>query len=288
MNIKKIRLSNTNEKISVIGLGTWDIENKNDQNKYKQWKSSMRKGIELGMTHIDISDSFRPTINERIIGEVIAEYDRDDLFLTGNLSPWSLRYHRMKKEVDERLKRLGIKYFDLYLIPGSNLLFPKKRYTQFLENLIDRGKTRYIGVRNFSSNQFNKAQQLLKRDEFVNIQLQASIDYPHHLHKVLPFYQKKGITVTVYSPIKNFNRIGKNFYYRNGTQQVAIAHNAKVQQISIAWVINQMNVITLLSPFHIKYLGDVAKVSDLKLDKDEINQFYNIEDDVEFEHSQWI
>lgn len=286
--MKKIQLSNTGEKVSIIGQGTWGIKKNKDTGYYEQWKNALRKGIELGITHIDISESYRQGVREDLIGEVIAEYNRDDLFLTGKLSPWYFRSKNMKKAASEILKRLGIKYFDLFLVSGSNFLVSKKRYMRLLEGLVEEGKTRYIGVKNFSINEFIKAQYYLKELELVNNQLKARIDYPHHIHNALPYYQKKGITITLYSPLEDFNTIGMNWYYKNKTQQIAKAHHATVQQISIAWLIDQPGVISLINPLHIKYLGDISKVIDLKLEPEEINAFYNFEDEIEFENSQWI
>lgn len=286
--MKKIQLSNTGEQISIIGQGTWGITNGEGKEYYQKWKNAFREGIELGMTHIDISESYRKSIVENVIGEVIAEYNRDDLFLTGKLSPWYFLSKNMKKAVSKSLNILGIKYFDLFLVSGSNFLVSKKKYMRLLEDLVDEGKTRYIGVKNFSLKQFIKAQQYLKKSELVNNQLKARIDYPHHVHNALPYYQKRGITITLYSPLEDFNMIGMNWYYRNKTQQIAKTHHATVQQISIAWFIGQTGVISLINPLHIKYLGDISKVIDLKLEQEEINVFYNFEDEIEYENSQWI
>ncbi len=286
--MKKIQLSNTGEKISIIGQGTWGIKSSEDNEYYEQWQNALRRGIELGMTHIDITEYYRQGLIENVVGEVIAEYNRDDLFLTGNLSAWYFRSNNMKRAISESLKRLGIKYFDLFLMPASNFLVSKKKYIRLLEDLVDEGKTRYIGVKNFSVNQFIEAQQYLKKFELVNNQLKARIDYPHHIHNVLPYYQKKGITITLYSPLINFNKLGMNWYYRNNTQQIAKAHHTNVQQISIAWLIDQMDVITLINPFHVKYLGDITKVIDIKLEQEEIEIFYEMEDQIEYENSQWI
>ena len=54
--MKKIQLSNTGEKISIIGQGTWGIKSSEDNEYYEQWQNALRRGIELGMTHIDITE----------------------------------------------------------------------------------------------------------------------------------------------------------------------------------------------------------------------------------------
>lgn len=286
--MKKIELSNTGEKISIIGQGTWGIKKDKNYHYYKQWRDALHKGIEIGMTHIDIYESYNPGLVETNIEEVIGDYNRDDLFLTGSLSPWYFREKNMKKVVLNALKKLGIKYFDLFLIPKSNIFVSIKNYMRFLEDLVDVGKTRFIGVKGFSVDQFQQAQQYLKKYELVNNQLKARIDYPHHIHKVLPYYQKKGITITLYSLLKDIDTIGMNWYYQNKSQQIAKDHHVTVPQISLAWLIDQMNVISLINPLHIKYLGKIAKILNLKLNQEEIEIFYDMEDQFEYESSNWI
>jgi diketogulonate reductase-like aldo/keto reductase len=296
--MKKIQLSNTGEKIPIIGQGIWGIENGRNQEYYEQWKTSLRKGIELEMTHIDTSASYRDDKVEKILGEVLTEYGRDDLFITGKLSSWNFRFNNMKKSVYESLKRIGIDSYDLYLIPGSNIFASKKKYLRILEDLVNEGKIRYLGVSNFSVKQFKKAQHLLKRGELVNNQLKVRNDYPHHIFNSLVYYAKKGITLTVYNPLRDFNKTSLNWYYQKKFNKVGVNQKITVQQMSIAWLIKHMNIITLLNPFHIKYLGEVAKLIDVRLDRgkffavnkaeDETNNFRLIQDKNEVDNFQWI
>ena len=286
--IKKIGLSNTGEKISVIGQGTWSIKRGKDKYYYEHWKNLMKKGIEHGITHINTSETDGQGLGESITGDVIAKYNRDDLFLTGNLSPRHIRDKNMKKTVRESLRRLGISYFDLYLISGSTLLMKNKKCLKFLEDLVDEGKTRYIGVRNVSVNRFKKVQNNLRKYELINNQLKAKIDFPHHVHTSLVYYQKKGITTTIYNPTNDLKNTGINWDYREIVNQIAEKHNSTAQQISIAWLINQLNVITLISPFQINQLGKIENVIDIRLTEKEIDAIYKFEDLFEAENSQWM
>ncbi|MHA1376685.1 MAG: aldo/keto reductase [Promethearchaeota archaeon] len=240
------------------------------------------------MIKINTSETDGQDLGESITGDVIAKFNRDDLFLTGNLSPWHIRYKNMKKAVRESLRRLGIEYFDLYLISGSNLLMENKKSLRFLEELVEKGTTRYIGVRNFSVSRFKRAQKRLKKYELINNQIKARIDFPNHIHTSLVYYQKKGITTTIYNPTNDFKNTGINWDYREIVTHIAEEHNSTIQQISIAWLINQLNVITLMSPLQISQLGDVESVIDIRLNKKEIDTIYKFEDMVEVESSQWI
>ena len=276
--MKKIKLSNTGEKISIIGQGFWGIKSDKNQSYYEQWKILMRKGIELGITHIDTSKSFGYETIEGAISDVITDYNRDDLFLTGKLSPGHFSYNRMKNIVNKSLKRLGIKSFDLYLIPDLTKFISRRKSLRLLEDLVKEGKTRYIGVSNFTVNQFKKAQEHLRKTELVNNQLKIRNAYPHHIYDSLVYYEKKGITATVYSTLRDFSKTGMNWYYPKNTKQSARAQNITVQQISIAWLIDQMNVVTLLNPLHIKYLEEISETIDLEIDQNELVALNNFKE----------
>ena len=56
--MRYIELGKSKEKIPILGQGTWGLKSGKDSNYYNQWKVSLRKGIELGMTHIDTAEAY--------------------------------------------------------------------------------------------------------------------------------------------------------------------------------------------------------------------------------------
>lgn len=272
--MKKIELGKTGENIPILGQGTWGIKSFRSKSYYEKWKDSIRKGIELGMTHIDTAEMYGQGTSEKLIGQVISEYNRDDLFITSKLFPMHITSSSMKRAAYKSLKRLGLKELDLYLIHWSSPFEPIKKQMNVLEDLVKEGKVRYIGVSNFSVDQFKKAQSHLKNTELVNNQLSASITRQKHIKKSLPFYQKEGITMTAYSPL------GHNGYQylqgeiRTKLESVAKSHNATIQQIAIAWLINHDNVITIPKAFKIEHLLANVEATKIKLSEEEIQLFY--------------
>ena len=41
---------------------------------YDQWKKSLKRGLELGMTHIDTAEAYELDISEEIVVKVVAEF----------------------------------------------------------------------------------------------------------------------------------------------------------------------------------------------------------------------
>ncbi|MFX1315261.1 MAG: aldo/keto reductase [Promethearchaeota archaeon] len=273
--MKKIELGNTREQIPVIGQGTWGIKSRKSKAYYEQWKKSLRRGIELGLTHIDTAEIYGSGTSEKVVGQIITEFGRDDLFIASKLFPMHLRYKSMKKAAYNSLKRLGIKYFDLYLIHWPTLFISIEKQMNVLEELVNEGKTRYIGVSNFSVEQFEKAQQSLKRIELVNNQVRANLTHQKHIHNSLPYYQKEGITMTAYSPLahRGYQKLSNGI--RDKLEKVTQTHNATIEQIALAWLINHENVIAIPKAFKIEHIEANARAADISLSQEEISLFYN-------------
>ena len=196
-----VELGNTKEKIPIIGYGTWGIEKDKDKQYYENWKAAMKKGIELGITHIDTAEIYGNGAAESTIGQLWDEgVNRDDLFITSKLFPthWSIK--SMENATNASLKRLGIKNFDLYLIHWPSWV-PISRFMRHFDKLLEEGKTRYVGVSNYFPFQVKMANNALKKGEIVTNQLRLNVKYQKPIKKSLDFYIEKGITITAYSPL---------------------------------------------------------------------------------------
>jgi diketogulonate reductase-like aldo/keto reductase len=267
--MKKVELGKTGEQIPVLGQGTWGIRSRKGKEYYESWKSSLRKGIELGLTHIDTAEVYGYGTSERIVGEIISEYNRDDLFITSKLFPMHSRLKTMKKAADKSLKRLGIKNFDLYLIHWPLPLISKPKQMKILDFLIKEGKTRYVGVSNFSVKQFEESQTYLNA-ELVTNQLHANISKQKHISESLPYYIDKGVTLTAYSPLGHNGYTTLKGDLMEKLKGIADSHNATIQQIAIAWLINHKNVIAIPKAFQIKHVEENAKAAEISLKETEL------------------
>jgi diketogulonate reductase-like aldo/keto reductase len=70
-----------------------------------------------------------------------------------------------------------------------------------MEELVTRGKVRYIGVSNFSVDQTTKAREALPRSEIVCNELRYSLTNREIESDLLPFCEDEKITVIAYSPL---------------------------------------------------------------------------------------
>ena len=74
----------TKREVAVIGQGTWYIE----QADSKRAIAALRRGLDLGMTHIDTAEMYGSGAAETLVGEAIARR-RDEVFLVSKVLPYT-------------------------------------------------------------------------------------------------------------------------------------------------------------------------------------------------------
>ena len=135
------------DKIPIVGTGTWDIGG-------DTVRDSVRAALDAGYTHVDTAEGY---MNEAEIGEVLADHDREELFLTSKILPSNLNYDSVIDSCEASLEKLGTDYLDLYLIHWPNPAISLRETLNAMEQLHDQGKVRNIGVSNFSAYQLSCA-----------------------------------------------------------------------------------------------------------------------------------
>jgi diketogulonate reductase-like aldo/keto reductase len=135
------------DELPQIGFGTWNIQG-------ETLKEGVRTALDAGYTHIDTAEGYK---NEAEIGEVLAEYDRGDVFLTSKVLAKNLNYDSLLESCRDSLDRLGTDYLDLYLIHWPNPAISLRESLDAMATLHDEGLVRNVGVSNFSAYQLSCA-----------------------------------------------------------------------------------------------------------------------------------
>src|SRR5450755_2397662 len=128
---------------SVIGQGTWYI----DRGDRKSAVASLRRGIDLGMTHIDTAEMYGDA--ELVIADAIAGR-RDEVFLVSKVLPSNASRRGAITACERSLKRLKTDRLDCYLLHlrGS---YPLAETVAAFEELVGTGKILSWGVSNFDT-----------------------------------------------------------------------------------------------------------------------------------------
>ena len=132
-----------NRKVPVIGQGTWYI----DSGQRAAAIAALRRGLDLGMTHIDTAEMYGNGAAERIVGEAIAGR-REEVFLVSKVVPQHASRAGTIAACEKSLERLKTDHLDCYLLhwPGSH---PLEETLAGFEHLQQAGSILSWGVSNF-------------------------------------------------------------------------------------------------------------------------------------------
>src|SRR5512136_3107733 len=128
-------------QVSVIGQGTWYI----DRGDRRGAIAALRRGIDLGMTHIDTAEMYGDA--ELVIADAIAGR-RDNIFLVSKVLPSNASRRGTITACERSLKRLKTDRLDCYLLHWRGS-YPLEDTVAAFEELVKAGKIRSWGVSNF-------------------------------------------------------------------------------------------------------------------------------------------
>ena len=229
-------LGRTGVMVPEIGLGTW---------KYSGGSAPLLRGIDLGATLIDTAEMYR---TEDAVGQAIAGR-RDDVFLATKVSGSHLRYDQVMQAAEESLRRLRVDCVDLYQVHWSNRSVPISETMRALEELIDAGKVRYVGVSNFSVIELQEAQEVMTKHHIVSNQVLYNLNSRRIEQDLLPYCQENGITVMAYTPLAD-GSLASSPRFRHDQKSQALdqvsAETGKTRsQVALNWCTSRPNVIAI-------------------------------------------
>jgi diketogulonate reductase-like aldo/keto reductase len=116
----------TGQDVSVIGQGTWYIE----AGRRADAVAALRRGIDLGMTHIDTAEMYGSGAAEEIVGEAIAGR-RKQVFVVSKVLPHNASRKGTIKACEQSLKRLKTDHLDCYFCIGAGRCRSPRRSLQW-------------------------------------------------------------------------------------------------------------------------------------------------------------
>ncbi|AOC93042.1 aldo/keto reductase [Bacillus amyloliquefaciens] len=302
--MSKVTIGKTDLKVFPIGLGTNAVGGHNLYPNLNEetGKELVREAIKSGVTMLDTAYIYGVGRSEELIGEVLKEFNREDVFIATKAA------HRkegddfvfdnspafLKQSVEDSLKRLQTDYIDLFYIHFPDEDTPKDEAVQALNEMKKEGKIRSIGVSNFSLEQLKEA----NKDGLVDvIQGEYNLLNREAEQTFFPYTTEHNISFIPYFPLVSGLLAGKydenttfpegdlrndqthfqgeqfkeNIKKVNQLKPIAKKHNADTAHIVLAWYLARPEIDILIpGAKRADQLKDNMKAASITLSAEEI------------------
>ena len=284
------RLGNTGLIVSELALGTMTFGQTDGRFAnvaglgQNEADALVRTAIDAGINFIDTADVYSEGKSEEITGQALRNLGirRDEVVIAtkvlgamgpGQNSRGASRYHIMDA-VEASLKRLRLDHIDLYQIHGIDPVTPVEEMVRALDNLVQRGLVRYVGVSNWPAWQIVKALGVAERwglARFESLQAYYTLAGRDLERELAPMMQSEKLGLMVWSPLAGGLLSGKyksdNASRGEGRRAkfdfppvepdradrvidamslVAQAKDVSIAQIAIVWLLHQRVVTSVI------------------------------------------
>ncbi len=173
----------------------------------------LERAIDLGVTFFDTANVYSAGESESILGEVLAEYDRDEFVVATKVrfpgasdhpNARGLSRKTIEQELAHSLERLGLETVDLYQIHRWDYETPIETTLRALDDAVSRGQVRHIGASSMWTRQFLEALHVSERNglaRFETMQNLYHLAYREEEREMLPLCQQRDVGVIPWSPL---------------------------------------------------------------------------------------
>ncbi len=260
--MKSRPFGNTKREVSVIGQGTWYI----DHGHRKTAVAALRRGIDLGMTHIDTAEMYDDA--ELVVAEAIAGR-RDDVFLVSKVLPSNASRRGTITACERSLARLKTDRLDCYLLHWRGS-YPLAETVAAFEDLVRAGKIRNWGVSNFDTDDLDDMLDVAGPGKISCNQVLYHLQERAIEHAVIPWCKRHGVAVVAYSPFGHNDFPQSRSKAGQVLQAIADAHKATPRQVALSFLTRDPSVFAIPKASTPEHAADNAAAGDLVLGDDEI------------------
>ena len=286
----------TEQRISKIGLGTWQFGSKEwgygDDYDERHARDIVRRAVDLGVTLFDTAEVYGRGRSERILGEALGD-ERSSVFLATKLLPLLPLAPVVEQRAVASASRLGTRLLDLYQVHWPNPVVSDGPIMRGMSALQRVGLVGEVGVSNYPLARWQAAEEALGGRVLSN-QVRYSLADRAPERDLLPFAAAAGRVVIAYSPLAqgllsgrydranrpaNRVRAGNPLFLPENLdlanelievlREVANAHAATSAQVALAWVIRHPAVTAIPGASTVEQLESNVAAADIELSDDE-------------------
>jgi diketogulonate reductase-like aldo/keto reductase len=255
----------TTRQVAAIGQGTWHIETAERRSAI----AALRRGLDLGMTHIDTAEMYGSGAAEEVVAEAIAGR-RDEVFLVSKVLPQHASRSGTVAACEKSLTRLGTEWLDCYLLHwrGSH---PLEETIAGFERLQREGKIRSWGLSNFDVADLEEAVGIAGEGSVACNQVLYHLKERSIEHAIIPWCEQHGVAVVGYTPFGHTASFsGRGTVGGRVLSEVAAAHDATPRQVALRFLVRRPSLFTIPKASSPAHAAENAGAGNLKLTKREL------------------
>jgi aryl-alcohol dehydrogenase-like predicted oxidoreductase len=212
--VRLVRLSERGPEVSRVGLGCNNFGRRID---FERTREVVDAAIDAGVTFFDTADVYGDGASEHFLGELL-QGRRDRVVLAtkfGHGVPRGGARAHVLEAIDASLARLRTDHVDLYYYHRPDGVTPLAETLGGMQELVEAGKVRFLGVSNFSAEQLREADAIARShgSRLVALQNEYNLLRRDAEGDTLPRCRELGIGFVPYFPLASGLLSGK---YRRG------------------------------------------------------------------------
>src|SRR5882757_7327762 len=235
--MKHHQFGSSGPQVSAIGQGTWYI----DHGDRAAAVNALRRGIELGMTHIDTAEMYGDA--ELVVAEAVAG-KRDEIFLVSKVLPSNASRRGTITACERSLKRLQTDRLDCYLLHWRGS-YPLDETVAAFAELAAAGKIRSWGVSNFDTDDLHELLAVAGRGKIACNQVLYHLQERAIEHAVIPWCEQHGVAVVAYSPFGHNDFPSPRSKAGQTLQAIAETHGASPRQVALSFLTRAPSVFAI-------------------------------------------
>jgi len=251
-------------EVPVIGQGTWNI----DDGDRAAAIAALRRGLDLGMTHIDTAEMYGSGAAEQLAAEAVG-MRRDAVFLVSKVLPQHASRRGTVSACEKSLARLRTDRLDVYLLHWRGSV-PLEETVAAFEQLRHDGKILAWGVSNFDVPDLEELRAIPGGDRCLCNQVLYHLNERAIEHAVLPWCDQHRVAVVAYSPFGQKPLPGPRTAGGRVLHQIAAAHGATTHQVALRFLIRHPSVFAIPKASRPEHTEDNAGAGDLRLTTDNL------------------
>lgn len=228
-NLQAQALQTEGISLPRLGLGTFRMQG-------DVCRAAVESALGLGYRHLDTAEMYG---NEEAIGAALAasRLARNELHITTKVWHENLAPDAIRRAFDASCKKLRLDHIDLYLVhwPSRNMNLPVIFET--LMKLKQEGRTRAIGVANFTTALLKTVVEDIKAPIACNqVEYHAMLDQT----RLRQYLTARSIPLVAYCPLAQGRVASAEVLIKIGRK-----HNASAAQVALKWLLDQDGVAAI-------------------------------------------